>query len=166
MGKSVVKVLIFDTDYIARIENATLDGKWLRYKDYTFSTEKIRPFILQKGLISQPLYIFKSTSMIPLAFQEKTERVNDAEIRYIEPIQDIKFYEKGLKIDPRTASELVEFRFLKELGKYVGVAEKEEEKKKNLIIFGIILLVFGALLFLFMSNPEFVQAVKNFLNIR
>lgn len=159
--------MIFDTDYVARIENATLDGKWLKYKDYTFSTEKVRPFILQKGIVSQPLYIFKSTSMIPLAFQEISERTENAEIRYIEPIQDIKFYEKGLRIDPRTPSELVEFRFLKELGKYVGVTgEKMEEKKKTVAILGIGILVIGLILMLVMSDPTILNAVKSFLNIK
>jgi len=167
IGKGIVKILIFDTDYIARIENATIEGKWLKYKDYVFSTEKIRPFILQKGLVSQPLYIFKSTSMIPLAFKENVEKIDDYEIRYIEPVYDLKFYEKGLKINPRVGSELVEFRFLKELGKYIGIKEsEEEERKKSLIKIGIAIIVLGITLYIIFSNPQLLQAIKTFLNIR
>jgi len=158
-----VKAQIFHTDYTCEIVNADLKNEEIIVGPYRFSARKVRPFIINKfGIFSQPLYLFKSVSMIPLAFEPKEEKVGDYSITYIEPIQDLKFYERELRFNPELAKDIANMTFLKELIKYIS-AESKFEWKKILMIIGAVLVIGGVLMLL--MNPSAVKGFLHALNI-
>ena len=161
-----VKAQIFHTDYTCEIVNGDLKNEEIIIGPYRFSARKVRPFILHKfGVVSQPLYIFKSTTMVPLAFEPKEETIGNYKLTYIEPIEDLKFYEKDLRFNPELAKGLANLSFLKEMLKYAGVKMEGEgfDWKKLLLIIGAVLII-GGVLILFM-NPGAVKGFLHALNI-
>jgi len=158
-----VKAQIFHTDYTCEIKNADLKNEEIIIGPYRFSARKVRPFIINKfGVFSQPLYLFKSVSMVPLAFEPKEEKVGSYSVTYIEPIQDLKFYEKELRFNPELAKDIANMTFLKELIKYIS-AEGKIEWKKLLTIIGAVLIIGGVLMLL--MNPSAVKGFLHALNI-
>jgi len=161
-----VKVQIFHNDYTCEITNGELKNEEIIVGPYRFSARKVRPFIINKlGIFSQPLYIFKSVSMVPLAFEQFNEVDNNYSLTYIEPIQDLKFYERDLRFNPEFAKAFTNMTFMKEMMKYVGMVEKGEgtNLKKIFLILGFVLILVGVLaIFL---NPDLVKSIAKALNI-
>ena len=161
-----VKAQIFHSDYTCEIVTGDLKNEEIIIGPYRFSARKVRPFILHKfGVVSQPLYIFKSTTMVPLAFESKEEEVGNYRLTYIEPIEDLKFYEKDLRFNPELAKSLSNLSFLKEMLKYAGAKVEGEgfDWKKLFLIIGSLLII-GGVLMLFM-NPNAFHSLAKALNI-
>jgi len=161
-----VKAQIFHSDYTCEIVNADLKNEEIIVGPYRFSAKKVRPFIIHKlGIFSQPLYIFKSVSMVPLAFEPVEEIVDKYSITYIEPIQDLRFYEKNLKFNAELAKDISNMTFLKELMKYVGASEEERkfDFRKLFLILGALLII-GGILLLF-TNPQAMAWLRKALNL-
>jgi len=152
---------------------------------YSFRTSELRPIIIRRFLFSKPLYIFKYSTQIPLAFvkkEEKEERelvppekllpilqtmgFKEKELKMIvqkasvEPVTDIAFYEQDLKLSPKIAADTTDMKFLHELMKYVGEKPPVEIKKLIFMVVGASILLF--ILFYALTNP---QAVRKVLNI-
>jgi len=161
-----VKAQIFHSDYTCEIVTGDLKNEEIIIGPYRFSARKVRPFIIHKfGLFSQPLYIFKSTTMVPLAFEPREEDVENYKLTYIEPIEDLRFYEKDLRFNPELIRGLADLSFLKEMLKYAGVKMEGEgfNWKKLFLIIGAVLVI-GGLLVLFM-NPNAIKGFLHALNI-
>jgi hypothetical protein len=161
-----VKAQIFHSDYTCEIVTADLKNEEIIIGPYRFSARKVRPFIIHKfRMFSQPLYIFKSTTMVPLAFEAKEENVGSYKITYIEPIQDLKFYEKDLRFNPELAKGLADLSFLKEMLKYAGVKMEGEgfDWRKLFLIIGGILLIAGVAIII--MNPSILKSLAKALNI-
>jgi len=160
-----VKAQIFHSDYTCEIVNADLKNEEIIVGPYRFSAKKVRPFIIHKlGIFSQPLYIFKSVSMVPLAFEPVEEIVDKYSVTYIEPIQDLRFYEKDLRFNAELAKDISNMTFLKELMKYVGATEEKAfEWKKLFLILGALLIILG--IFFVFANPEAMAWLRKALNL-
>jgi len=161
-----VKVQIFHNDYTCEIANGELKNEEIIVGPYRFSARKVRPFIINKlGIFSQPLYIFKSVSMVPLAFEQFNEVADNYSLTYIEPIQDLKFYERDLRFNPEFAKAFTNMTFMKEMMKYVGMTERTEgvNWRKVFLVLGFILILAGlAAIFL---NPDLMRTIAKALNI-
>jgi hypothetical protein len=161
--KIPVKGLLFHSNYVCEEVRGYLEKGFVEIGEYRFDADKIKPFIIHKfGIISQPLYLFKSTTMVPLQFQEKTEVVKDYAVKYIEPINDIKFYEKDI-FNPKMAKNIANLTFLEQLLKYVSEERKPIEWKKLLMVIGIGLVAIG--LFIVFTNPSITNSIFKALNI-
>jgi hypothetical protein len=161
-----VKAQIFHSDYTCEIVTGELKNEEVIIGPYRFSARKVRPFIIHKfGVFSQPLYLFKSTTMVPLAFEPKEETIGNYKLTYIEPIEDLKFYEKDLRFNPELAKGLANLSFLKELLKYSGAKIEGEgfDWKKLFLIIGGLLIIGGVLMIL--MNPNIFHSLAKALNI-
>lgn len=160
-----VKAQIFHSDYTCEIVNADLKNEEIIIGPYRFSARKVRPFIVHKfGIFSQPLYLFKSVSMVPIAFEPKEEEVENYRIEYIEPIQNLEFYEKDLRFNAEFARALANMSFLKEMMKYVGmIPESKFDWKRVLLILGGLLVAVGIMILI--MNPGAIKGFMHALNI-
>ncbi len=161
--KIPIKGLIFHSNYVCEEVRGYLEKGFVEIGEYRFDADKIKPFIIHKfGFISQPLYLFKSTTMVPIQFKEKTEVSKDFVIRYIEPISELKFYEKEI-LNPKMAKSMTNLVFLEQLLKYVSEERKPFDWKKLLMIVGIGLVVVG-LIYIF-TNPAIMRPIAQALNL-
>ena len=183
------EALLLHSDYTGEFVKGNIkDGEFtFSYKGnrYAFRTSKLHPIIAKHFLFTKPLYIFKYSTQIPLAFVKKTEEgreelippekvmpilqtlgFKDRELKMtvsrssIEPVTDVAFYETELKLSPKIAGETADMKFLEQLMKYVGEKPPMEMKKLILILIGASIILF--VLFYALSNP---QAFKKILNI-
>lgn len=182
------EALLLHSDYTGEIVKGKIkDGEFtFNYNGnaYTFSTAKIRPIVIKKLFFSVPLYIFKYSTQIPLAFVNRSEEGKEEFIppekilpilqamgfkekldllvkrEYIEPVSDIAFYETEMQLSPKIAGETADMKFLQQLMKYVTEKPSMEIKKTILIVVGASILLF--ILFYALANP---QAFRRILNI-
>jgi hypothetical protein len=182
------EALLLHSDYTGEFVSGEIkDGCFtFKYKGdkYSFRTSELRPIVIRRFLFSKPLYIFKYSTQVPLAFVKKVseereelippekllpilqtmgfkDRTIQAVMRKvtIEPVTDFSFYE-DLKLSPKIAGETTDMKFLHELMKYVAERPPADIKKMVFIIIGASILLF--VLFYALSNP---QAFRKILNI-
>jgi hypothetical protein len=182
------EALLLHSDYTAEFVSGEIkDGYFMfdyKGEKYSFRTSELRPLIVRRFLFSKPLYVFKYSTQIPLAFVKKEGETREELVppekllpilqimgfkdrtiqaivhkTTIEPVTDAVFYENELKLSPKIAGDTTDMRFLHELMKYVGEKPPVEMRKLILIIIGASILLF--VLFYALSNPQGFRKILN-----
>jgi len=165
------RFLLLDTDFTCEEVKGYLEDGYVILKDGVYLLDKSKPLEkkFKKGLFgkSEPFYILKWNSLIPLNLKLEEKQVEFGDKKYLyrtlEPI-DLKFTEwyqqkgkdgKMYSILPKALKAYWEMEFLKGLGKYPEVTKKPKLKKFLQLLPFILIIVGGMFLAYLMMSGVF-----------